>query len=473
MKQLELENELRQVVARVITQVEIATAQGRTDINLALEDALIPIIQLAYNLPHLTNLNRKQKNFPGIDLGDDYDRVAFQITSTTTLKKVKKTLNQFVEREYCNSFDELYVLMLVNKQSSYSQAAVDKVLNGKFDFRCCDHIIDLRDILGLVAALRTTQQERVLEEFKRILGEVDAYISYNSDTLVRPNEMIANLQPIDLPEAVYVADLDIDDKAIVKAAREHLNYRGKWPSPRSITKMALRLNDVRSDSWVRFDGRLFSFRDFRETELISIVDEGTLERLEMSDLTDSGVVDNLNLAKQLLHAEVCEQLKSVNVRMHSKDRFFFFGPDDEDNDLRKEAWVGKKKAIRTVYERKPQKKDPEKVAYHRHLSFDLSFAEIGGAWYAIILPSWYFSYNGFARSHWHHEHLARQKRLEHNASVRNLTRFTAYFLSNLTDSSAAGLRFNELVEFDLAGDEEDEADLDLVGIEATREEDAA
>lgn len=43
MRQLEVENQLRDVVSRIIVQVELATSQGRTDINLALEDAFIPI----------------------------------------------------------------------------------------------------------------------------------------------------------------------------------------------------------------------------------------------------------------------------------------------------------------------------------------------------------------------------------------------------------------------------------------------
>ena len=66
MKQLEIENQLRDVVSRLITQVELATSQGRTDINLALEDAFIPILKSVFNLPHLINLNRKRKNYPGI-----------------------------------------------------------------------------------------------------------------------------------------------------------------------------------------------------------------------------------------------------------------------------------------------------------------------------------------------------------------------------------------------------------------------
>ena len=85
-----VENELRGVVSRIIIQVNLATKQGRVDVNLALEDALIPILKEIYQLPKLINLNAKQKNFPGIDLGDEFDRVAFQITSTTNIDKVKK-----------------------------------------------------------------------------------------------------------------------------------------------------------------------------------------------------------------------------------------------------------------------------------------------------------------------------------------------------------------------------------------------
>jgi len=117
------------------------------------------------------------------DLGDDHDRLAFQITSTTTLEKVKFTVQQFMDRAYYNTFDELFILMLGKKQSSHSQASVNELLTDQFAFNCKKHIIDLGDILGQVTALRLAAQERVLSEFKRILGEVDAYISFSSESI--------------------------------------------------------------------------------------------------------------------------------------------------------------------------------------------------------------------------------------------------------------------------------------------------
>lgn len=450
MRQLTVENRLRDLVSRIILQVELATSQGRTDINLALEDAFIPILKSVYNLPNLVNLNRKKKNYPGIDLGDDHDRVAFQITSTTTLDKIKSTVKQFMDRAYYNTFDELYVLTLTPKQSSYSQAAIDMLLTDQFAFNCKKHVIDLGDLLSQVSGLRLAAQERVLREFEHILGEVDAYISFSSETVETPTTITSNLQGVQLPEAVYVADLAIDDKAIITRAKAELGYGGRSRKRRSTVKMALLLEGVETDAWVYHDGKIFSFDDMEQSGLAAVVDVGSIERLETADLSDSPEPDNINVLKQLLTAQTQEYLKDHQVRLHAKDRFFYFVPNSEGQCERKEAWVGKKRSTRRVYKVVQQKKDASKVAHHQHLSFDLSFSKIGDAWYAQIVTSWYYSYNGHRKSNWHDDLLSKQKRLEHNSSVRDMVRFVAYFLENLGTEAfeIPGLRYQSLVTFD-------------------------
>jgi len=454
LKQLEIENELRDVVSRVVMQVELATSQGRTDINLALEDAFIPILKLVYNLPNLVNLNRKQKNFPGIDLGDDHDRVAFQVTATTTLDKVKATVGQFMERAYYNSFDELYILMLARKNASYSQASVGKLLRSQFSFNTKKHIIDLGDLLGEITRLRLTAQERVLAEFKHILGEVDAYISFRGEGVPAPLAITSNLQQIVLPDAVYVAELSIDDKKVIAEAKIKLSYKGHARSRKAVVKMALLLNGVDTDAWAFHDNKLFSFHDIEASGLRSVVEEGSIERLDVSDLADSDEVDNVNILKQLLAGATRERLKHRHVRMDPVDGFFYFCPEAEGQVERKETWTGKKTASRRVYELKYQKKDPSKVAHHRHLSFELTFTKLGDDWYVQIVPSWYYSYDGFKRSNWHDDLLSQQKRLEHNATVRNIVRFLAYFLASIEQDE--GLRFLSLVQFDVGEDDQAE-----------------
>ncbi len=450
MRQLTVENSLREVVTRLERQVELATAQGRTDINLALEDAFIPILKATYNLPNLINLNRKRKNYPGIDLGDDHDRVAFQITSTTTLDKVKSTVQQFMDRAYYNSFDELYVLMLTPKQSSYSQAAIDGLLTDQLSFNCKKHIIDLGDLLREVSALRVTAQERILKEFEHILGETEAFISFSAETIETPTTITSNLQAIELPASVYVAELTIDDKAVITRAKAELNYGGRSTNRRSTIKMALLLEGVETDAWVYYDGRLFAFEDMEQTGVAAVIDAGSIERLDVTDLSDSPEIENVNILKQLLVAQTQERLKSKQVRLHSKDRFFFFGPSLEGQKERKEAWIGKKRSERRVYKVIQQKKDPTKVAHHQHLSFDLSFIRFEDAWYAEIVPSWYYSFNGYRRSNWHEDLLSKQKRQEHNSTVRDQVRFVAYFLASLTEDGVgtSEIRYQSLIQFE-------------------------
>lgn len=56
MKQVELENQLREVVSRLVTEIDLATKQGRLDVNLISEDAWIPILKEVYQCPNLVNL---------------------------------------------------------------------------------------------------------------------------------------------------------------------------------------------------------------------------------------------------------------------------------------------------------------------------------------------------------------------------------------------------------------------------------
>ncbi len=290
----------------------------------------------------------------------------------------------------------------------------------------------------------------MLAEFRRILGDVDAYVSFSADSLPAPLAITSNLQEMKLPDHVYVAELNIDKKAVIASAKEQLGYRGKARSDRAIVKMALLLNDVSIASWVCYEGKLFSFRDIERSGLNTVIVPDTVERLDVADLAESGVTENINLLKQLLFAETEEQLKAHHVCFHAKDRFFFFRPAGEGDKVRMETWVGKQKAVRRVYEVKYQTKDPAKVAHHKHLSFDLTFTAIGDSWYAQIVPSWYYSYNGYKRSRWHEDLLSKQKRLDLNQAVRNAVRFVAYFLTNMDDDdNERQLRFGSLVEFDM------------------------
>ena len=66
------------------------------DINRVAENISAKLLNLVYNW-NLKNLNEEQRNFPGIDLGDDDNKIAFQITSKKDPQKIKESLEKFVK----------------------------------------------------------------------------------------------------------------------------------------------------------------------------------------------------------------------------------------------------------------------------------------------------------------------------------------------------------------------------------------
>ena len=444
MDALTVENELREAVSRIVSQVELASKQGRLDINLAMEDAFIPILKELFHLQKLHNLNAKQKNYPGIDLGDEYDRVAFQVTATTDLEKVKKTLSIFVDENYQSNFDELFILMLVGKQKSYSQQAIDKITGEKFNFIAKTHIIDCGDILSKVTELRVTAQRRILHEFKLILGEIYVYLALREPKTDVPVVFTSNIAPITFPSKVFIAETTIVKKDVLSRAKSELEYKGRKSDMHMCIRLALELEGSKFTGWAFHDGKIFTFEDFEvQSALKSLIDVGTIEEVDSDELYNSEYVEYENVFKSLLQGQIREQLIHHNVNFDMYEKQFYFNKEDEKQTHRKETWKGMKTAHRTVFERVDSKKEPGSLAHYKHLSFQLRFIHTMGQYHTLIVPSWLYTYNSYRRIRFHDKLVTKQKRLENNQAVRNLTRFIAFFLSQMTHQE---IKFGSLIQ---------------------------
>lgn len=92
MRQQELLNEARDLLAQFVTRVKGSTAMGHTDINVISEAFLTELLREVFSLPALRNLNQEKRNFPGLDLADDTAGVGYQVTATPELSKIKDSL---------------------------------------------------------------------------------------------------------------------------------------------------------------------------------------------------------------------------------------------------------------------------------------------------------------------------------------------------------------------------------------------
>ncbi len=117
------------------------------NINDRAEYFFKPLFSKLFGLDSLINLNDIKENFPGIDLADEKNRVAIQVTSQTTLEKIKNTASIFIRNKYYEKYDRLIVFMINEKQRSYDQSSINKIINNKFSFDLNKDIIDSNDLL--------------------------------------------------------------------------------------------------------------------------------------------------------------------------------------------------------------------------------------------------------------------------------------------------------------------------------------
>jgi hypothetical protein len=201
--------------------------------------------------------------------------------------------------------------------------------------------------------------------------------------------------------------------------------------------------------WVIHENKFISFiNPDDELAMQAIIDIGTTEKIEAEYFFNSEFDEYRRLFAWLLKNELKDACEECRIGWHKKFEQFFFMPNEEGDLVRKESWVGKVSAVRTVYEVKYQKKDPSKVAHHKHQSFRASFHNINGQCFCALIPGWIYTYNGFRKSKYHDKLLTAQKRLEHNQTVRNMVRFVAHFLSNSVGAKSRSIGFKGLVELE-------------------------
>ncbi|MEB3214991.1 MAG: SMEK domain-containing protein [Nostocales cyanobacterium 94392] len=124
---------IRYLMSFFVTDIKAATAMQQTDINKVSENVVRSMFAEVYGYKNLKNLNYTEgSNFPGIDLADETARVAFQITSTHTLDKIKHTLTKFIEYKLYEKYDRLIIYILTEKQNSYSDKEINKIIQNKF-----------------------------------------------------------------------------------------------------------------------------------------------------------------------------------------------------------------------------------------------------------------------------------------------------------------------------------------------------
>jgi len=413
-----------------VAQIKGATAMRRTDIKLVAETVLIPLLQEVYGFKNLKNLNYGEDNYPGIDLGDEKAKVAIQVTSTTSIDKVKETLKKFLAYNLNEKYDRVIVYVLTERQKSYSKSTIDDVINRRFSFDPSKDIIDYTDILHEASFFGVDKAKRLLDILDvnfNLLNNKSAF-DVSSQTDSQTEEVQLNLLELFFPDTLYVAELSLDT---FKDSKPQTRGRGRYKFETKRDKVRQALSDLGlkfAVDWECYENSLITFRDLSDNTLplSKVIDIGTVTPISPDEFY--GLNENQErVFKSLLRRCLQQKLYHRQVIWQNEENLFIFTAD-AGQDVRKESWVAKKESDRTVYE-VTRKKD-NNIWYIKHFAFQTQFLFFNERWYLLVKPEWFFSFDGYKEYYYSFEKVDWLKKQEKNIHVYNHFRFLVHFLKH-------------------------------------------
>lgn len=451
-------------------QAKAYSAAGKTDFHKVSEDVLVPLLRQIFDLADLKNLNATEKqNFPAIDLADDQAKIAFQITATSESQKIKETLQTFVAKELYKKYPRLIFYIVTEKKSSYPEKAFKDAVAGKFEFNIETDILDFKDLIWRCNSFQIDKASKIKRILEANFGRGD-YSVFN-ETQKEPHENVyLNLIEVSVPEKLYLADLAINREEIIENSCGVLRHDDPT---RAIIRNYV-LEQLKLDffsGWHLHKKQVITFHNLYEEDsfLAKIIDRGTIsaEKPESFYLINRAIdVDKENVFRGLLRKTLQEQLYQQQVEWQFQEGLFIFIENGNEKKTKKtikrkqesgtvveeqiifkrnERWIGEKEANRAVLEKYMKADNSDEVWYYKHRAFTAKFQRIGEQWFLLLLPDWFFSFNGFDKSSFHADDLKWLKRHANTETVFNDFRFLHYFMQSKGHHFLSGGSLNPLL----------------------------
>lgn len=273
----------------------------------------------------------------------------------------------------------------------------------------------------------------------------------------------SNLVKIRFPSHLYIADLDIDKKAVKRYNKERKRPFYK-PGLHDYAVSALYMQDISfPHDWIVWDGKIITFHNLQDDSvgLTKIIDKGTAEPFTCGEFYDTSA-DHLSQFKYLLKKCFETKLHKLKIKWIKDEGLFAFIPvqqDDSDRWQHRSIEWSKttKKATRKVVEVKRNLKNKEEVFNMRCLAFRTRFEQLGNDWFLSIKPEWVFLWPDFRVSSLAFKNIQWLKKTERNMHVFNHFNFILRYLQPSASESLFAeyndypfIRLGQIEKFDFA-----------------------
>lgn len=187
MNRASLLNGITYYLTHLRMSVEQLNSLNLQDINVHAETFFRDFLNLALGY-QLKNINIVAKNARAIDLGDEGERIAIQVTSTSEIGKIKHTHKGFVAEGLDGKYDRLVVL-IIGEKKRYRESILGG--DGIFSMSLADDIWDVSELLRKIGDLSLEKLERCRDFLHRELVIAVPRQSNEVLTLIRVVEVLS------------------------------------------------------------------------------------------------------------------------------------------------------------------------------------------------------------------------------------------------------------------------------------------
>lgn len=158
----ELREGIRLALAQFTVYVRFSVSQDMTDINRYAEDFYCELLNTAFGWK-LHNLNQDNRNQPAIDLADDTNKIAVQVTSSTGRSKITSTLKKFFDGNLDQQYDSL-IFTVIGEEDAFAK---DFTVERGFDFNPQRDIWDTPRLLNKLESIGDLSKLQAIYDYLR------------------------------------------------------------------------------------------------------------------------------------------------------------------------------------------------------------------------------------------------------------------------------------------------------------------
>lgn len=437
MNRKDLTEKIAKYLARFVEEIKSYNDMGLYDYNIHAENALIPILNRVYDL-NLENANANGiRTYPAIDLSDETNRIAFQVTVTATIDKIKSTLSTFGNYKLNEKYETLYIFILTEKQSSYSEKVLKSLIPSNFDFVTQRHVLDMSDLRKRIMDIQSLEKlaaiAKVCElEFSDIQINERKKIFQLKFLKNESEKIFLNFLKIEFPKKLYIADLAYDEEECKQNINQwrRLNNKKEYKSFKKdrLIKEAFRSKEIFFQDYILRENQVITFRDLSNPKerLNQVIDKGTITEIDVAEYYETNE-DHLSNFKYLLRQSLIQLCHFRGLEWVRDKKILRFKNNREMPRELKKSWRKKNNAVKTVIFEMMNKKEKHIICF-RHMAFQPSFELIGDEWFLVINPTWSFTNpGGYKTSKYEASYMSGIKRQERNNAVYYQYRFWGYF----------------------------------------------